>query len=56
MEQSIKHISNKDCVKLDSKTGKNLLWLVWLSGLGSVPQTKYLLIQFQVGAHAWVAG
>ena len=32
------------------------LWLVWLSGLSAGLQTKALLVQFPVRAHAWVAG
>ena len=32
------------------------LWLVWLSGLNTSLQTKGLLVQFPVRAHAWVAG
>ena len=31
-------------------------WLVWLSGLSSVLQSKGLLVQFPVRVHAWVAG
>ena len=31
-------------------------WLVWLSGLSVGLQTKWLPVQFPVGAHAWVAG
>ena len=30
-------------------------WLVWLSGLGIILQTKKLLVWFPVRAHAWVA-
>ena len=30
--------------------------LVWLSGLSMGLRTKGLLVQFPVGAHAWVAG
>ena len=29
-------------------------WLVWLSGLSVGLQTKGLLVQFPVKAHAWV--
>ena len=31
-------------------------WLVWLSGLSAGLQTKELLVQFPVRAHAWVGG
>ena len=31
-------------------------WLVWLSGLSASLQTEGLPVQFQVRAHAWVAG
>ena len=31
-------------------------WLVWLNGLSASLQTKKLLVQFPVRAHAWVAG
>ena len=31
-------------------------WLVWLSGLSASLQTKGLLVQFPVRAHAWIAG
>ena len=31
-------------------------WLVWLSWLGIVPQSKRSLVQFLVRAHAWVVG
>ena len=31
-------------------------WLEWLSGLSVGLQTKGLLVQFPVRAHAWVAG
>ena len=33
-----------------------LPWLAWLSGLSAGLQTKGLLVQFTVRAHAWVAG
>ena len=33
-----------------------LAWLVWLSGLSAGLQTKGLLVQFPVRAHAWVVG
>ena len=36
--------------------GSLLLWLVWLSGLGIVPQSKKSLVQSLVKAHGWVAG
>ena len=32
------------------------LWLVWLSGLGVLPQTGRLQVRFPVRARAWVAG
>ena len=32
------------------------LWLVWLSGLSASLQTKGLLVQFPVRAHAWIVG
>ena len=35
---------------------QNKLWLVWLSGLSASQQTKGSLVQFPVGAHAWVVG
>ena len=31
-------------------------WLLWLSGLGVVPQTKRSPVQFLIRAHAWVVG
>ena len=31
-------------------------WLVWLSGLSADLRTTGLLVQFPVGAYAWVAG
>ena len=31
-------------------------WLGWLSGLSARLQTKKLLVQFPVLAHAWLAG
>ena len=31
-------------------------WLMWLSGLSAGLQTKGLLVQFPVRAHAWIAG
>ena len=31
-------------------------WLVWLSGLSASLQTKGLLVQFPVRAHAWIVG
>ena len=31
-------------------------WLVWLSGLGVILQTKGSPVQFLVRAHAWVVG
>ena len=31
-------------------------WLVWLGGLGIVPQMERSQVLFQVGAHTWVAG
>ena len=34
----------------------NIALVVWLSGLSAGLQTKGLLVQFPVGAHAWVAG
>ena len=39
-----------------NKGGKNMPWLVWLSGLNVIPQTKRSLVRFPVRAHAWVAG
>ena len=35
---------------------KSLAWLVWLSGLSAGLQTRELLVQFPVRAHAWVVG
>ena len=31
-------------------------WVVWLSGVSTGLQTKGLLVQFPVRAHAWVVG
>ena len=31
-------------------------WLLWLSGLSASLQTKGLLVQYPVRAHAWVTG
>ena len=31
-------------------------WLVWLSGLSTVLQTKWSLVQFPVRTHVWLAG
>ena len=38
------------------KNLKVMPWLEWLSGLSAGLQTKGLLVQFPVRAHAWVAG
>ena len=37
------------------KVTLNLPWMVWLSGLGIIPQTERLLVWFLVRGHAWVA-
>ena len=43
---------------IDSARLNNTLepWLVWLSGFSASLQIKRSLVQFPVGAHAWVVG
>ena len=36
--------------------GRDLPWLVWLSGLSAGLQTKGSLVRFPVRAHAWIVG
>ena len=46
----------KDILHSFKKFFKNQLWLVWLSWLEVISQSKRLPVQFLVRAHAWVAG
>ena len=44
------------CFNMLHQKSLNRPWLVWLSGLSTRLQSKGLLVQFPIRAHAWVVG
>ena len=44
------------CSNIVDSNDKLSPWLMWLSELSAYLQTKGLLVQFPVRAHAWVVG